>query len=246
MTLIRRSGALISAAAVLAAGCSHTVTGTAHPGAHLGTAPVTTSPTTTPAPPPVTPADLSRILLGRDAIAVLTDAPDIAQTGQDWTAVNNLGAFIDDPSCGSIPGSTESTLYANSGYISIRGNRFETPVGGPLQGKADVTQAAASFLTSVDARAFLDRTEDVWRSCANRSFAFDFSDGVHGHLEVGSPVKDPDRVAIPLNQQDDPAWRCSHVMAVRNTVAVESRICMHRGDPAAAADDAVNQMLADR
>jgi len=82
MTLIRRSGALISAAAVLSAGCSHTVTGTAHPWAHLGTAPVTTSPTTTPAPPPVTPAYLSRILLGRDAIAVLTDAPDIAQTGQ--------------------------------------------------------------------------------------------------------------------------------------------------------------------
>lgn len=242
MSTARRVAALAGATlTVMSVGCSTTVTGSGRP-----EAPSATSTTTTPpAKPKVTAADLPHMLLTVSAVAALTGAPTIAYASpDDWARIGGSEGFIDDPACGSVATAGDASIYTNSGFVGIRGNRLITPPDAPPQQAADVVQAAAYFPDQTDATAFLQRTHEAWDKCSNRHFAVNFVNGIHGHLDVGEVSDGADRAAIALQQQEDPTWKCSHVLAVRNTVEVDARVCARGKDPAAAATDMVNQMLA--
>lgn len=236
--VLRWSTALLAAplACVLTAavaGCTRAVDGTAL-AAEPGLRSPPTSTTLTSAPPVLPPTALEAMLLNRDQLIAVAGGTAMALVGTA-TSTSDSAQIVDDRTCLGLSSVGDVTVYANSGYVAMRGNQFSTPNAVA----ADVTQLVTSFTTPGDAQALLQRARQDWQRCAQRRFGFHSSNGNHSYFLTHDLRAGDSRITVSMRQEEDARWGCSHAMAVRGAVVVEGRVCLLNEDT----DSAVNNML---
>src|ERR1700754_147980 len=155
---LRWPTALLAAHTLMAAvvGCTRAVDGTA-----LAAEPAVHTPTTSatsPAPRALPTTVLEGLLLSQDQVVALVGGTNMALVGSA-NSTSDSSKIIDDRSCLGLGSVGDVTVYANSGYVAIRGNQFSTPNAVV----ADVTQLVTSFTTAGDAQALLQRAQRDWQ-----------------------------------------------------------------------------------
>jgi PknH-like extracellular domain len=229
--------AAICAATLAITGCTTTVEGAALPAATLGHA--ATTATTRPAPRTIDVSVLEGLLLTQDQLVALVGGSSMTLVGA-ITSMSDATKIIDDRTCLGVASIGDQSVYADTGWVAMRGNQFTTP----NVVKADVTQAVASFTATADATALLQRARQDWRGCANRRYGFHSSNGNHSYLDTGPVTGSDSRVEVLLRQEEDPRWACSHAMAVQHMVLAEARVCLMSRDTGAAVNNLLDQVIA--
>jgi hypothetical protein len=228
---------LACAVAAALAGCTRAVDGTAlaaQPGFHL---PTTT--TSVPAPRALPTTALEGLLLTKDQLIAVAGGSNMALVGTA-TSTSDSSKIIDDRTCLGLSSVGDVTVYANSGYVGMRGNQFSTP--NAVQ--ADITQLATSFTAPGDAQALLQRARQDWQRCAQRRFGFHSSNGNHSYFLTHDLRATGSRIQVSMRQEEDQRWGCSHAMAVQGSVIVEARVCLLNKDTDTAVDDLLDQIVA--
>jgi hypothetical protein len=236
---LRWPTALLAACAVTGAvaGCTRAVDGTAlaaEPGFHLPT-----TSTVSPAPRALPTSALEGLLLSQDQLVALAGGTNMALVGTA-NSTSDSSKIIDDPSCLGLASVGDVTVYANSGYVAIRGNQFSTP--NAVQ--ADVTQLATSYTTPGDAQALLQRAQQDWQQCAHRRYGFHSSNGNHSYFLTHDLRASGSRIELSMRQEEDPRWGCSHAMAVQDAVVVEARVCLLNKETDPVANSILDQIIA--
>lgn len=228
--------ALLTACA-LTAGCTRAVDGTAlaaEPGSHT-----TTSSAASPAPRAIPTTALEGLLLNQDQLVALAGGTNMALVGTA-NSTSDSSKIIDDRTCLGLASVGDVTVYANSGYVAMRGNQFSTPNAVA----ADVTQLVTSFTTGGDAQALLQRAQQDWQRCAQRRYGFNSSNGNHSYFFTHDLRVIGSRIELSMRQEEDSRWGCSHAMAVQDSVAVEGRVCLLGKDTDPAANNLLDQIIA--
>lgn len=217
-------------------GCTSTIEGAALPAATLGHAPTTTPAASTHI---VSATELDGLLLTREQVVDLVGGTNVASV---LTIANTADAstIIDDRTCVGIGSIADASVYANSGWVAMRGNQYSSP--GVVQ--ADVTQVVTSLASPADTAALLQRARQAWDTCANRRYSFHSSNGNHSFMDTGAVTGRGSRIAVLLRQEEDPRWACTHAMAVQHTVLTEARVCLLSKDTTAVVDRLLDQVIA--
>jgi hypothetical protein len=234
---LRWPTAAFAACVVAVAGCTRAVDGTAlaaEPGNHT---PASSS--ASPAPRAMPTTVLEGLLLSQDQVVALVGGSNVALVGTA-NSTSDSSKIIDDRSCLGLGSVGDVTVYANSGYVAIRGNQFSTP--NAVQ--ADVTQLVTSFTTGGDARELLQRAQQDWQRCAQRRYGFHSSNGNHSYFFTHDLRVSGSRMELSMRQEEDPRWGCSHAMAVQDSVVVEARVCLLNKDTDSAANNLLDQIVA--
>ncbi|ODR03528.1 hypothetical protein AWC25_24090 [Mycobacterium sherrisii] len=227
---------------VAIAGCTRAVDGTAM-AAEPGWRIPATSTTLTSAPPMLPPTALEAMLLNRDQLIAVAGGTAMATTMAlvgTATSTSDSAQIVDDRTCLGLSSVGDVTVYANSGYVAMRGNQFSTPNAVA----ADVTQLVTSFTTPGDARALLQRARQDWQQCAQRRFGFHSSNGNHSYFLTHDVRAGDSRITLSMRQEEDARWGCSHAMAVQRAVVVEARVCLLNEDTDAAVNSLLDQIVA--
>lgn len=182
---------------------------------------------------------LEGLLLSQDQVVALAGGAKMALVGTA-NSTSDSSKIIDDRACLGLGSVGDATIYANSGYVGIRGNQFSTP--NAVQ--ADVTQLVTSFTTPGDAQALLQRTTEDWQRCAQRRYGFHSSNGNHSYFFTHDLRVTGSRIELSMRQEEDPRWGCSHAMAVQDSVVVEARVCLLSKDTDPAANTLIDQIIA--
>lgn len=219
------------------AGCTRAVDGTA-----LAAEPGSRIPTTSilaPAPRAMPPTALEGLLLNRDQLIAVAGGTTMALVGTT-TSTSDSAQIVDDRACLGLSSVGDVTVYANSGYVAMRGNQFSTPHAVA----ADVTQLVTSFTTPGDAQALLQRARQDWQRCAQRRFGFHSSNGNHSYFLTYDVRSRDSRITLSMRQEENARWGCSHAMAVQGAVVVEARVCLLNEDTDAAVNNLLDQIVA--
>ncbi|MDC8982044.1 sensor domain-containing protein [Mycobacterium marinum] len=235
LRLARGAMALAATAALALAGCSTTVAGTALPAANLGHAPTTT---TRAAPRIVAAAALEGALLTQQQVVALVGGTNMSLVGA-ITGTADGSKVVDDPTCLGLASIGDTSVYANSGWVAMRGNQMTSP--NVVQ--ADVTQLLASFPVAADAAALLQRARQDWQGCANRRYGFHSSNGNHSYFNTGPVIASGSRIEVLLRQQEDPRWTCSHAMELQDSVLAEARVCLMSKNTTSALENLIDQVI---
>lgn len=182
---------------------------------------------------------LEGLLLSQDQLVALAGGTNMALVGTA-NGTSDSSQIIDDRTCLGLASVGDVTVYADSGYVAMRGNQFSTP--NAVQ--ADVTQLVTSFTTGGDAQALLQRAQQDWQRCARRRYGFHSSNGNHSYFSTLDLRVTGSRIELSMRQEEDPRWGCSHAMAVRDFVVVEGRVCLLNKDPDPAANNLLDQIIA--
>jgi PknH-like extracellular domain len=219
------------------AGCTRAVDGTA-----VAAEPVIHTPASSaasPAPRAMPTTVLEGLLLSQDQLVALVGGTSMALVGTA-NSTSDSSKIIDDPTCLGLGSVGDVTIYANSGYVAIRGNQFSTPNAVA----ADVTQLVASFTTPGDAQALLQRASQDWQRCAQRRYGFHSSNGNHSYFSTHDLRVSGSRIELSMRQEEDPRWGCSHAMAVQDSVVIEGRVCLLNTDTDPALSALLDQIIA--
>lgn len=182
---------------------------------------------------------LEGLLLSQDQVVALVGGTNMALVGTA-TSTSDSSKIIDDRTCLGLGSVGDVTVYANSGYVAMRGNQFSTP--NAVQ--ADVTQLVTSFTTPADAQALLQRAQQDWQRCAQRRYGFHSSNGNHSYFNTHDLRVSGSRMELSMRQEEDPRWGCSHAMTVQDSVVVEARVCLLNKDTDSAANNLLDQIVA--
>lgn len=234
---LRWPTALFAACVVAVAGCTRAVDGTALAAEPVLRTPASSSPS--PAPRAMPTTVLEGLLLSQDQVVALVGGTNVALVGTA-NSTSDSSKIIDDRTCLGLGSVGDVTVYANSGYVAIRGNQFSTP--NAVQ--ADVTQLVTSFTTGGDAQALLQRAQQDWQRCAQRRYGFHSSNGNHSYFFTHDLRVSGSRMELSMRQEEDPRWGCSHAMAVQDSVVVEARVCLLNKDTDSAANNLLDQIVA--
>jgi PknH-like extracellular domain len=221
---------IVCALTAAVAGCTKAVDGTA-----LAAEPAIRATSTASPPPRAIPTTvLEGLLLSQDQLIAVVGGANMALVGTA-TSTSDSSKIVDDRTCLGLGSVGDVAIYANSGYVAIRGNQFSTP--NAVQ--ADVTQLVASFTAAGDAQALLARARQDWQRCAQRRYGFHSSNGNHSYFFTHDLRGNGSRIELSMRQEEDPRWGCSHAMAVQGSVVAEARVCLLNKDT----DPAVNSLL---
>ncbi len=139
---------IVCALTAALAGCTKAVDGTAV----AAEPPIPATSTASPAPRAIPTTVLEGLLLSQDQLIALVGGTNMALVGTA-TSTSDSSKIVDDRACLGLGSVGDVAIYANSGYVAIRGNQFSTPNAVA----ADVTQLATSFTADSDAQALLAR-----------------------------------------------------------------------------------------
>jgi PknH-like protein len=122
---------IVCALTAAAAGCTKAVDGTALAAEHA----IPATSTASPAPRAIPTTVLEGVLLSQDQLIALVGGANMALVGTA-TSTSDSSKIVDDRTCLGLGSVGDVAIYANSGYVAMRGNQFSTPNAVA----ADVTQ----------------------------------------------------------------------------------------------------------
>ncbi|OBJ04313.1 hypothetical protein A5646_10740 [Mycobacterium sp. 1245499.0] len=213
--MVRGRIALLVAAAVsaLATGCTTVVGGSA-------------SPADTSGPllqPPVAAAALDGLLLGVDQInSLLSSGMRLrygVQTMWDWSST------FSDKSCLAMDGPAQEAVYADTGWIAMRGQRLDDNFDDPAVRNDSAIQAVIAYPSARKANAFYDASVRRWSACANRKFSEHPVDKPDIVWTVGEAHKVGGTLSTSEVQDSSDGWTCQRALTVRNNVVIDVATC---------------------
>jgi hypothetical protein len=226
---------IVCALTAAAAGCTKAVDGTA-----LAAGPaIPATSTASPAPRAIPTTVLEGVLLSQDQLIALVGGANMALVGTA-TSTSDSSKIVDDRTCLGLGSVGDVAIYANSGYVAMRGNQFSTPNAVA----ADVTQLVTSFTVAGDAQALLQRARQDWQRCAQRRYGFHSSNGNHSYFFTHDLRGSESRIELSMRQEEDPRWGCSHAMTVQGSVVAEARVCLLNKDTDPGVNSLLDQILA--
>lgn len=117
-------------------------------------------------------------------------------------------------------------MYTGSGWVAMRTQFVQTP-----DKEHRVWQSIVLFPFAVDATAFYSRQVAAWRTCDGRSIAMRYLDepASADQLFTVGPAVDHDRVLTQTStESNEPTWMCEHALSARNNVVVDVQVCGER------------------
>ncbi|MDM4140157.1 MULTISPECIES: sensor domain-containing protein [Mycobacterium] len=202
-----------AAASVLVTGCTTVVGGSASPADTSGPLPQT----------PVAAAALDGLLLDVDQInSLLTSGMRLrygVQAMWDWSST------FSDKSCLAMDGPAQEAVYADTGWIAVRGQRLDDSFDDPAVRNDSAIQAVIAYPSARKANAFYDASVRRWSACANRKF----SEHPSGKPEIGWTVGEVHKIAGMLStsevQDSSDGWTCQRALTARNNVVIDVATC---------------------
>lgn len=211
----RRIAVLVLAGvSALAVGCTPTVVG--------GTAVL--ADTSGPQPQdPVPIAALDGLLLDAGQINDLLHAGmrlrSSAQTMWDTSTT------FSDTSCMAVAGPAQAAVYADTGWIAMRGQQLDDNFDDPTVRNDSAIAAVIAYPSARQANTFYTASARRWPACANRRFF----DRPQGKPEIGWTVGDAHKVGGALStskvQEDGDGWNCQRALTVRSNIVIDIETC---------------------
>jgi PknH-like extracellular domain len=211
------AGLALAGVCTFAAGCSTIVDGKAVAGDRSGPATQTT----------VAVSALDGLLLDASEInsALSATSMKVWFSGKvmwDWST------SVSDTNCLAIDGPAQDTVYANTGWTAIRGQRLDDSVDDSKRRKHYAIQAVVAFPSAHDASGFYDTSTQTWPACSNRRFS-DLNPGKPDTVwTVSGTTTDNGMLTTSQVQEGGDGWTCQRALTVRNNVAIDIVTCSYR------------------
>jgi hypothetical protein len=197
-----------------------------------GVAPDSSTPTSsTRAVPPVAVTDLQGLLLPAADVSAVMGVPMNATQTIPQLATDSDS--LDDKGCAAPYAPGQQSVYAGSGWLGGVLQSLDEPAGPTHLINHHVVQGLIAFPNADMAQTFLAAQKPVWGRCVNRPVAVQttpVTNIVFGDLATGGDGT----LTMTQTMQAMLGWVCSHVLGVRNNVAVDVIAC----NPGAAVDQA--------
>jgi PknH-like extracellular domain len=210
------AGLVLAGVCTFAVGCSTTVDGKAVAADKSGPATQV----------PVAVSALDGLLLDVSQINAALGATTMkvwfnAKLMWDWSG------NISDPNCLAIDGPAQEKVYANTGWIAIRGQRIDDSVDDSKKRNHFAIQAVVVFPSAHDASAFYDSSAQTWLACSNRRFS-DLNPGKGDTVwTVAASTKENGTLSTSEVQEGGDGWTCQRALTVRNNVAIDIVTCSY-------------------
>jgi len=197
----------------------------------------TTSGTALPAAPvPSTTADaLPSLLLSAADIGATVGAETVVtrEVRAPWNDATHFQG-PDESGCLAIAGAAQRSVYADSGWIALRGQVLREPPGSP-QWSHFITQAVVLFPTAAAAQLFFTQSQTGWASCADRQLSYTQPPAPDQIWSVGRVSSERDLLTVSRSERSPQDWSCQRALSVRSNVAVDVEACSLAGPTTAAA-----------
>jgi hypothetical protein len=192
-----------AAAAVVLAGCVHTVAGTAVSGGSgsLG-------------------GGLDGVLLGVDPVNAIMGATGITVVGTSdnmQTTTENVSR----PDCLGALYTAQDSVYRNSGWTDVRDQVLAEPFG---KSAHRVEQTAVEFPGSDPAQAFVNASLAAWSRCSGKEVTMT-SDADVNHWKIGDLVITGRTINQTAAQEEAGGWGCQHALSAVAAIVVEASAC---------------------
>jgi hypothetical protein len=208
------AGLALSAVCTVAVGCTTTVNGKALAADKSG--PATQN--------PVAVSALDGLLLDVGQINSALGATSMkvwfnAKAMWDWSK------SVSDKNCLAVDGPAQDEVYANTGWIAMRGQRLDDSVDDSKKHHHYAIQAVVAFPSADDASAFFDSSGQSWPACYKRRFT-DANPGQPDTVwTVAEITNDNGMLSTSEVQEGGDGWTCQRALTVRNNVAIDIMTC---------------------
>lgn len=188
---------------------------------------------------PVADTALQGLLLSPDQLDTATGATGMTITGSLTTLPDGSGQ-VPDKACLPLEGAGQATIYADSGFSTVSGQRVADQPHAHL-----VEQIVVSFPSAQDARAFFAASAQSWPACASRSHDQTTPDGQTVAHAVG-PVSNTNgtlsATVTGVLARNGSSGACERALTVANNVAIDIDACGE--NPSGAAVNIADQIAA--
>jgi hypothetical protein len=171
----------------------------------------------------VAAAALDGLLLGVDQInSLLSSGMRLrygVQTMWDWSST------FSDKSCLAMDGPAQEAVYADTGWIAMRGQRLDDNFDDPAVRNDSAIQAVIAYPSARKANAFYDASVRRWSACANRKFSEHPVDKPEIVWTVGEAHKVGGTLSTSEVQDSSDGWTCQRALTVRNNVVIDVATC---------------------
>jgi len=182
--------------------------------------------------PAVAPADLDSILLGATQITTVMGASNMEPSAivKDMTDPNTVPS---DPDCLGADQAAAAPVYTGSGWSAVSAQTLtELRPDEPTATLFWVDQAAVSFPSDHQARAFLNKSADRWKGCSGKVMQ-ETGGNDQTAWTFGDLSRNGDTIAQLSTQEAGGGWACQHVLTAASNAVVEVVACgEHVGDNA--------------
>ncbi len=168
-------------------------------------------------------ASLDGLLLGADQInSLLTTGMRLRYSAQ---AMWDAGPTFSDKACLAMDGPAQETVYADTGWTAMRGQRLDDSFDDPTVRNDAVIQAVIAYPSARQANTFYDASVRRWFACANRKFSEHPLDKPEIVWTVGEAHKVGGTLSTSAVQDSSDSWACQRALTVRNNVAIDVATC---------------------
>lgn len=177
-----------------------------------------------PAPPTpaVTSTALQGLLLNPDQLDTATGTTTMTVTGT-LTTLPDGSDQVPDKTCVPLEGAGQATIYADSGYNAVSGQRAADQTHAHL-----VEQIVVSFPSAQEAQAFYTNSAQRWQACAGRPHDETTPAGQTETHTVG-PVSNTNgtlsATITGILARNGSSEACERALTVANNVAIDIAAC---------------------
>jgi serine/threonine protein kinase len=189
--------------------------------------------------PSVPESALQGLLLSPDQLDTAMDATGMTVTGT-VAALPDASGQVPDKACIPLEGPGQATVYADSGWTAVSGQRVADQSRAHL-----VQQVAVLFSSAQDARAFFTASAQRWPACANRQHDENTAAGqtqVHTVGPVSNTNGTLSATITGILARNGASGVCERALTVANNVAIDIDAC--GVNPSGAAVNIADQIAA--
>ncbi len=190
---------------------------------HSGAPPMPTAlPAAPSGPQPVAQAALQGLLLSPDQLGTAMGVTGMTVTGTITTLPDGSGQ-VPDKACVPLEGPGQATVYADSGWTAVSGQRVADQSHAHL-----VEQVAVSFSSAQEARTFFTASAQRWPACSNRQHDENSTAGqtqVHTVGPVSNTNGTLSATIAGILARNGTSGVCERALTVANNVAIDIDAC---------------------
>ncbi|KLO25729.1 sensor domain-containing protein [Mycobacterium haemophilum] len=208
------AGAVLAGVCTLTVACSTTVNGKAVAADNAGPA----------SPNAVTVSALNGLLLDVSQINSALSATSM-KVWFNATGMWDWSASVSDTTCLPIDGPAQAKVYADTGWIGVRGQRLDDSIDDSMKRNHYAIQAVVGFPSAQDASAFYDASTQSWPTCSRRRYS-DSNPGAPDTVWTVAGVTNANgMLGTSQAQEGGDGWICQRALTVRNNVAIDIVTC---------------------
>ena len=188
---------------------------------------------------PVAETALQGLLLSPDQLDTATGATGMTVTGS-ITALPDGSGQVPDKACVPLEGPGQATVYADSGFAAVSGQRAADQQHAHL-----VEQIVVSFPSAQNAHAFFAASALRWPACAGRQHDETTPAGQTEAHTVGPVSNTNGTLSATITgvlARNGSSGACERALTVANTVAIDIDVCGQ--NPSGAAVNIADQIAA--